>query len=190
MGLQFVELNPDSDCDFVELRRQRVLCGWAAGEVDTWRTHAQNGDMHIFWFADEKETFDLASNLGHFSLDWIDKAKDSEMANKNTKTITFTGLYVLPQGKGQGIGSAALAAAESIAKSRFDAQIFTLTSVPSRFSRDPDFWVKRNLPDFSKDPVLGDTESWYLRKGYSEMKQVDRLVDGQPLTLLCMSKAL
>lgn len=69
---------------------------------DIWSKHFFN--QHIFWFADEKETFDLASNLGHFSLDWIDKAKDSEMANKNTKTITFTGLYVLPQGKGQGIG--------------------------------------------------------------------------------------
>lgn len=121
--------------------------------------------------------------LGHVALDLEDYQNDDSVASRKTATACFASMFVLVSQQGLGIGRAALAAIEDIARRQHNIKTLTLNTLPASVTEDPAYQAKVGM-DYRKDAIVN--ELWYERAGFREYKRAPRypLEDGTYLEAL------
>ncbi|BGP12531.1 hypothetical protein JCM10213_007625 [Rhodosporidiobolus nylandii] len=187
--LQLVRFNPDNTSEVAELRRQRILCGWAVELVETWCAAVRRGERILYWILPsdpsafslpEEEPLSLNPDekgppadpsfqpIGHVALDWVDHDGDESLADKDAGIIHLATFFVLKSQQGKGLGTIVMQEMEARAAKDLGAKVMTLTTIGKEHARDATWWAKHGYP---YDPNVRSNETWYERYGYVAYKR-------------------
>lgn len=165
-----------------ELLRQRKICGWSdtPEHIADWQAAIARKAKSLFWIKPASQP-DL--RIGHISLDSEAHPQDLELANPIDKSVlSISGLFVLPEHRGGGIGRAAIEALEKVATvepygSR-NCKTVALTTLSRRYGEDDEWRAIYEKLVGVEAPKRGKAnEDWYTRMGYVKWKD-EGLWDG------------
>lgn len=181
-----------------ELLRQRVLCGWASApeHIDGWRAAMDAKTKGFFWIQPASQP---GLRAGHISLDSEASPPDPDLADPRGRTLlTVSTFFVLPEHRGGGLGRAAMAALEGLAREApygsASCRALALDTLSRRYSDEDEYrdrWVW--LTGWPLRERGSSNEDWYARQGYVKFKEAPKyegIREGHKLLAVYMKKTL
>ncbi|KAH8705803.1 hypothetical protein BGW36DRAFT_413608 [Talaromyces proteolyticus] len=167
---------------FIELQRQRVLCGWDYDPetIKRWKVKQEEKLKSLFWITipDSSDKDKELLRTGHISLDANSSFDPPELKNfPHVKNCVFSisSFFILPEYRSYGLGRHAMKMAEDMAvKEPYgspNCRFIALNALSKRYIYDegPDWrgvWERLGVspPSFS-------IQEWYEALGYVSWKE-------------------
>ncbi|KAL1966122.1 hypothetical protein VTN77DRAFT_4870 [Rasamsonia byssochlamydoides] len=181
-----IPIDLDNPSKFMELRRQRIICGWDSSNADLqrWREKQREGLKALFWIAlpaAASSTSSTATELvhaGHICLDSYCDPPDPELATSDKSIMTIQSFFILPEYRRSGMGQHAMDLIESMAtKEPFGSprcKFITVNTLSKRYLRDEGPEWRGIWNDLARKPPAFSNQEWYERRGYVQWKEEPR----------------
>lgn len=178
---KLVPLDLSNQDDFLELQRQRKVCGWdyITEKIQYWQEKQNEGVKSPFWIVIADSASPALVRIGHVSLDSFCDPPDQDLARADRTVMTIQSFFILPEFQEKRLGRKVVQLLERMAKEEPygspKCKFIAINTLHKRYHYEngPDALGIWELLDGHKKPKFC-MEEWYERLGYVRFKEAPR----------------
>lgn len=171
-------IDPSSQNHMSDLAHQRRLCGWKkdAAALAEYARAIRAGSMQLFWIAalpdvvaDTHPAPDACTiRAGHIGLISVHSPPDERLARPDRSILSLSTLFILPAHRSTGLGRAAFARVEDLARRDGRCEWLTVDVHAARYDLDggPDWGGLMRRCGIEPLGEARSTQGWYERMGF------------------------